>query len=67
MKEIKLTQIAIKVSTDGYNMISVSDYLKIPAENRLQLIIDGKVRFLDEDGSYINAMEALKLLRPQVA
>ena len=39
-------QVAVKVSSGGYNMLSVNDWKKLDIVKRLSLMKDGKVTFL---------------------
>jgi len=47
----------------GYNLMSREAFLALPINERVQLILGNKVKFLDEKGDVIPTREALKSLR----
>jgi hypothetical protein len=55
-------RVAIKRGV-GFNLISVKEFLAIPMDKRIQLILEGKVQFLDATGQVISPREATKMLR----
>lgn len=58
-------QISIKVKT-GYNLISVDKYREIRPLDRVTLISEKKVKFLDIEGNPIPTLRAIKEINQQV-
>ncbi|WP_109829289.1 hypothetical protein [Reichenbachiella versicolor] len=52
-------QISIKVKS-GYNLISVDNYIKMSAKDRVGLISQKRIQFLDVEGNTIPLMRAVK-------
>ncbi|MCV9387172.1 hypothetical protein [Reichenbachiella ulvae] len=58
-------QISIKVKT-GYNLISVEKYREIRPLDRVHLISEKKVKFLDVEGNPIPTLRAIKDINQHV-
>jgi len=58
---LKVHQIAIQ-KAGGYNLMSKQEFLAMPLGERVQLMLQSKVQFLDELGEIIPVREALKVL-----
>ncbi len=56
-------QVAIKKSKDGYNLISLDRFIEMELAERTELILSGKVSFLDEEGGLIDLIDAVKSLK----
>lgn len=54
--------ISVQQPGGGHNLISPKDFLGLPSADRINLIMQGKVSFLDEDGNIIPSMDAVKSL-----
>ncbi len=57
----KVHQISVRIGS-GYNLISKDDYQKIPVVQKVKLITENRVHFLDDSGNEIPKLEALKSL-----
>jgi hypothetical protein len=57
-----MVQHILVVKPGGSNMITVSDWKALPLQQRVTLVQEGKVQFLDDAGQSIKAVAALKLL-----
>jgi hypothetical protein len=51
---------------DDWRVITVERYAAIDIKRRTELILEGRVRFFDDDGSQIPVREALTRLRAQL-
>jgi hypothetical protein len=47
----------------GYNVISVAKFLEIPLSERMELILQRKVAFLDETGMALPTVDGLRALK----
>lgn len=61
-QEMKVTQVAVRISEKGYNMYSVEEYLSIPQASRKQFIDDDKVQYMDEVGNLVPPLIAVRQL-----
>lgn len=50
--------VGIQMAGGGYNLVSREEFLRIPLNERIHLILRGKVQFI-RDGTVIPVMEAL--------
>jgi hypothetical protein len=57
-----LSQVAIPKG-DDYVVIAVAEFVNLPLDQRLSLILEQRVRFYDEKGELMSTTEGLKLLR----
>ncbi|NJM93593.1 MAG: hypothetical protein HC842_02070 [Cytophagales bacterium] len=56
----RVFQIAVKVSDGGYNLISVNDFLKMPMMERMEMMLQKRIQYLDEVGNVIPILEATR-------
>ncbi|UXP33299.1 ammonium transporter [Reichenbachiella agarivorans] len=56
----KVAQVSIRVSDKGYNIYSVIEYLSINQERRKKMISEDRVRYMDEMGSIIPPLVAVR-------
>lgn len=54
----KLTSISVKQGA-GHNLMSPAEFVRLPVSQRIQLLMEHKVVFLDEDGKPIEPHEAV--------
>ena len=57
-----LTQVAIRRG-DTFVTVPLGEFLDMPLEQRLTLILEGSLKFYDDQGELISTKEGLKLLR----
>ncbi|MFN7970799.1 MAG: hypothetical protein U0166_00355 [Acidobacteriota bacterium] len=57
----KLHHLAIKKGA-GYNLISIEDFFKLPLSERVSLVVNDQVQFLDDQGNQIPAPDGLREL-----
>lgn len=55
-----LSQVSIKVSERGYNLMPIDEYLEMSAKERVKLIDENKVQYLDSTGNVITAVKAVR-------
>lgn len=60
--ERKVSQISVRVSARGYNLLSVIEYLSIDQAKRKELIFENKVTYLDDDGAVVPSLVAVRQL-----
>ena len=54
--------ISVKQSQGGYNLIDVNQFLQMDRGERMKLILERRVQFLDEAGGVIPVKQAIKML-----
>jgi hypothetical protein len=54
--------ISVQQAGGGHNLISPEEFVNLPSADKINLIMQGKVSFLDEDGNIIPSMDAVKSL-----
>ncbi len=59
-------QISVQIGS-GHNLISLDEWSKMPAPERIGLITQRKVQFLDETGDSIPAKTALEDIKARAA
>ena len=59
---MRLTQVAVDRG-DGYVKLSLPEFFALPLVERIQALLNQRVRFYDETSNPIPMMEGLKLLR----
>ena len=57
----RLTSISVQQGA-GHNLMTPAEFVKLPVSQRIQLVMQSKVVFLDEDGKDIPAHEAVAQL-----
>ena len=57
----RLTSITVR-SAFGHNHYTPAEFVKLPLTERLRLMLEQKVEFLDENGNRIPSMEAVDQL-----
>jgi hypothetical protein len=57
-----LSQIAVPKG-DKYVSVSLSDFMAMPLDERVTLILEQRLKFYDEKGAPISTTEGLQLLR----
>lgn len=58
----EISYVSINVNNAGFNVIPVSDFLKLPLNERNDLFNSNQVKFWDESGNIIQQLEASTLL-----
>jgi len=48
---------------DGYAMVSLQEFVALPLDQRLRLILEQRLRFYDNQGTLISTAEGLRLLK----
>lgn len=61
MSQMIVHQIFIKIGS-GFNLISLDKYQKMSASDRVSLISEKRIQFLDIDGNVIPMMIAVKAI-----
>jgi hypothetical protein len=59
---MKLTQVAIDRG-EGYVKLSLPEFFALPLVDRIQMLLNQRMRFYDEASNLIPLTEGLKLLR----
>jgi hypothetical protein len=59
---MRLTQVAVDRG-EGYIRLSLPEYFALPLVDRIQMILNQRMRFYDEAANLIPLPEGLKLLR----
>jgi hypothetical protein len=49
----------------GYNLVPLEEFLRLPLSERLELLLQRKLRFLNEHGTAIPTKAALRALKEQ--
>ncbi len=57
----RLTSVSVKVGA-GHNLYTPEEFAKLPVSQRIELVMQNKVIFLDEDGAPIPPLEAIDQL-----
>jgi len=60
--ERQVSQVSVRVSAKGYNLMSVLEYLSIKQSKRKELIFENRISYLDEDGVTIPSLVAVRQL-----
>ncbi|PIB36881.1 hypothetical protein BFP72_16465 [Reichenbachiella sp. 5M10] len=58
----RVAQVSVRVSDKGYNIYNVFEYLSINQEKRKKLIAEDRVKYMDEQGSVIPPLVAVRQL-----
>jgi hypothetical protein len=56
-----VSQVSVK-KAGGYNLLSVAEFLALPATERTNLILGRKIEFLGPDGSVLPMLEAVRAI-----
>ena len=59
---MKLTQVAVDRG-EGYVKLSLQEFFALPLVDRIQMLLNQRMRFYDEASNLIPMTEGLKLLR----
>jgi hypothetical protein len=59
---IQIHKISVQVSTGGFNLLSVDDFLALSPFERTDLMIKKKITFFDEKGDPVSLTQGLKEL-----
>jgi len=59
-------QVSVQKTKGGFNLMSIDEFLSIPALERMELAFKKKVTFLDENGDIIPPVEGMKILTEMV-
>ena len=59
---MKLTQVAVDRG-EGYVKLSLQEFFALPLVDRIQMLLNQRMRFYDEASNLIPITEGLKLLR----
>ena len=59
---MKLTQVAVDRG-EGYVKLSLQEFFALPLVERIQMLLNQRMRFYDEAANLIPVSEGLKLLR----
>lgn len=59
----KVSLISVKVSGSGSNMLNVAQWLALSMSERVKLIVQNSVIFMDAKGDAIPAKEALEAIK----
>jgi len=57
-----LSQVAVPKG-DGYTVISIEEFVSMPLDQRVSLILEQRVRFYDDKGGLMSTADGLRLLR----
>ena len=57
-----LSRVAVE-DVDGHLEMSVGDFLALPLDRRVRLVLEQQLQFFDERGRRLSIAEGLKLLR----
>ncbi len=57
-----LSQVAV-AKGDGYVTVSVQDFVAMPLDERIRLILEQQIRFYDEQGTLMSTADGLRNLR----
>jgi len=57
-----LSQVAV-AKGDGYVTISLQDFVAMPLDERVRLILEQQIRFYDEQGTLMSTADGLRILR----
>lgn len=57
-----LAHVSVRMAA-GYNILPVEKFLEIPLSDRMELILQRKVGFLDERGQVLPTIEGLRALK----
>ncbi|MCS7005087.1 MAG: hypothetical protein NZM38_07150 [Cytophagales bacterium] len=55
-------QVSVQKTKGGFNLMTVEEFMEIPALERMELAFKKKVTFLDENGEIIPPAEGMKIL-----
>ena len=61
-RPMKLTQVAVDRG-EGYVKLSLQEFFALPLVDRIQMLLNQRMRFYDESSNQIPLTEGLKLLR----
>ena len=56
-----ILHVAVQKAT-GFNLISPAEFLALTIKEKSNLLLEGKVQFLNENGETVQTMEALRLI-----
>lgn len=54
----KVTHVSIRMP-GGYNLVPFSEFVAKPLNERISMLVDGRVQFLDETGATVPIREAM--------
>lgn len=57
-----LAHVSVRMAA-GYNVLTVEKFLEIPLSDRMEMILQRKVSFLDETGKTLPTREGLRALK----
>jgi len=57
-----VNQVSIRISAKSYNLLSVKEYLGLPRPHRLKLIESDSVQYLNDTGSIVPPLQAVRYL-----
>ena len=57
----RLTHVSVKQGA-GHNLYSPAEFAKLPISQRIQLVLEHRAVFLDENGAEMDVEEAVKQL-----
>jgi hypothetical protein len=60
--DIPIANVSIKKSETDYELVSIEDFLKIPVQERTQMIMARAVQFFDEKGNNISLATAMVMI-----
>jgi len=60
-EELTVHHISIQ-KMNGYNLVTVKDFWDIAAPERMRMVLEKKIQFLDEDGNKIPPLDAVRSL-----
>ncbi len=55
-----ITHVSIKITGGGHNLMKIPEFANLPFEERMQLISERKITFLDEDGEIQPLLDGIK-------
>lgn len=53
-----VTHVSVRMP-GGYNLIAFSEFVAKPLAERISLVVDGRIQFLDETGATVPVREAM--------
>lgn len=61
-QDINIVHVSVKTSSNNYDLLTLHQFLKLPAQKRYDLIKNRQIEFLDINGDKINLLEGMKAI-----
>lgn len=62
MEDQRVSQVSVRISEKGYNIYTIPEYLSIGQERRKKLIAEDRIKYMDDGGSVIPQLVAVRQL-----